>query len=156
MSGYKHGGWNNNRKLYGVWANMRSRCRNKNHSLYKDYGGRGIKVCKEWDDFAVFREWALANGYVEDDNRHKCSLDRIDVNGDCEPNNCRWADDKTQHNNTRRNILIEFNGETHTLAEWAKIVGICYSTFFNRWERGWSIERMMTQPKRTYPSRKAV
>ena len=155
MSGYKHGGWNNNRKLYGVWTSMRSRCRNKNHKLYEHYGGRGITICKEWDDFDAFRTWALENGYVENDNRHKCTLDRIDVNGNYEPSNCRWATVQEQLNNTRRNTLIEYNGETHTLREWADIAGINYSTFCNRWVRGWSIERMITQPTKPY-KRKAV
>ena len=141
MGVYKHGGWKNNRRLYRTWANMRSRCNNKNHHLYKHYGGRGIKVCDEWNDFSLFREWAMDNGYQDN-----LSIDRIDFNGDYEPNNCRWANEKTQHNNTRRNTFIEFGGETHTLAEWAEIAGINYSTFCNRWVRGWSIERMINEP----------
>ena len=84
MSGYKHGGWIKNRKLYGIWGGMHSRCNNPNHHLYKYYGGRGIEVCKEWNDFSVFREWAVANGYTECDNRRQCSIDRIDVNGNYE------------------------------------------------------------------------
>lgn len=155
MGVYKHGGWKNNRKLYQVWASMRSRCHNKNHRLYKFYGRRGIQICEEWDEFNSFREWAYNNGYKECDNRRLCTLDRIDVNGNYEPSNCRWVDVKTQLNNTRRNTLIEYKGEVHTLAEWAEIAGINYSTFCNRWVRGWSIERMIEEPTHT-KERKAV
>lgn len=148
MSGYKHGGWTNNRHLYTVWSGMLSRCRNKNHKQYKDYGGRGITVCEEWKDFSVFREWALSNGYV--DGGDYCSIDRIDVNGNYEPSNCRWANRKVQMNNRRVNVLLTYNGETKTLAQWADAFGICYSTFMSRYDRGWSIDRIATTPTREY------
>lgn len=148
MSGYKHGGWINNRHLYTVWSDMLSRCRNRNHRQYKDYGGRGIAVCEEWKDFATFREWALSNGYV--DSKDYCSIDRIDVNGNYEPSNCRWANRKEQMNNRRVNVLLTYNGETKTVAQWADSLGICYSTFMSRYDRGWSIERIANTPVRMY------
>ena len=150
MSGYKHGGWIRNRKLYGVWGSMLSRCNNPNHHLYKNYGGRGIKVCKEWNDFSAFREWAIKNGYVEGENRRQCSIDRIDVNGNYEPSNCRWATAETQMNNRRVNVSLTYGGETKTLSQWAKALGINYSTICSRYCRGWDIERMLSTPIRKY------
>jgi hypothetical protein len=150
MSIYKHGGWVKNRKLYMIWSGMRSRCNNSNHSLYKNYGGRGIKVCEEWDDFGAFKEWAMSNGYTECDNRRQCSIDRIDVNGNYEPLNCRWATAKEQMNNTRRNTIVEYDGKRMSLAQWADCLGVNYSSFMSRWCRGWTIERIANTPVRHY------
>jgi len=148
MSDYKHGGWTQNKHLYSVWCSMKSRCQNTNHRQYKDYGGRGITVCDEWKDFTEFREWALSSGYV--DGNCYCSIDRIDVNGNYEPSNCRWANRKEQMNNRRVNVFLTYKGETRTLAQWADTLGICYSTFMSRYDRGWSIERIATTPVREY------
>lgn len=106
-------------KLYSVWRDMKQRCNNPKSTAYKYYGGRGIRVCKEWNDSAkTFYDWAMANGY-----REGLTIDRINVNGDYEPNNCRWATMKQQVQN-RRVSLLTYNGETHTYDEWSEITGI--------------------------------
>ena len=78
-------------RLYRVWRGMKTRCYSKNAKSYKWYGGRGIKVCEEWHDYTKFREWALQNGYDENAKKGECTIDRINPDGDYEPNNCRWV-----------------------------------------------------------------
>lgn len=88
-------------RLYNVWVGMRQRCNDPNHKSFMNYGGRGIKVCKEWDDFTVFEKWAMENGYDPDASYGECTLDRVNVDGNYEPSNCRWADLLTQAHNKR-------------------------------------------------------
>jgi hypothetical protein len=106
-------------KIYGVWHGMNGRCHYPKHKHYKNYGGRGISVCEEWKEFIPFYEWAVANGYQEN-----LTLDRIDVNGNYCPENCRWVDRFVQNNNKRGNRYIEFEGKKQTLTQWAKELGI--------------------------------
>lgn len=121
----KHGGKTKTpERLYTIWGAMKQRCYYTKGKSYKDYGGRGIRICDEWlFDYTTFRSWALNNGYKDN-----LSIDRIDVNGDYEPNNCRWATSKQQANNTRRNVVFEYNGVKHTMSEWSEILNINYST----------------------------
>lgn len=127
-------------RLFVTWGNMKSRCYSQNRRDYRDYGGRGITICVEWkDDFMAFYDWAMANGYRDD-----LTIDRIDVNGNYEPSNCRWVDIKVQANNTRRNHYITYKGETHTIAEWSEITGISKSAIMHRIERGWTVDKMLT------------
>ena len=124
-------------RLYYIWADMKRRCYAKEREGYKDYGGRGIRVCDEWkNDFTIFKDWAFENGYNDE-----LTIDRIDVNGNYEPSNCRWATWKEQANNKRNKTAIEFDGETHSLKEWSEITGIGASTIQKRLsKRGWSVE----------------
>lgn len=88
-------------RLYGVWLGIRKRCFNENEHCFHNYGGRGITVCHEWNDYETFCKWALKSGYDENAPRGKCTIDRIDVNGNYEPLNCRWVDMKVQRHNQR-------------------------------------------------------
>lgn len=98
-------------RLYHIWLSIKARCHNPKLRSYKDYGGRGITVCDEWKyNFENFEKWANENGYSDD-----LSIDRIDVNGNYEPSNCRWADILTQANNKRNNVYISYKGDTLTL-----------------------------------------
>ena len=118
-------------KLNKTWNSMKQRCNNSNCKQYKNYGGRGIKVCEEWVDkengFMNFYNWAMQNGFQEN-----LTIDRIDVNGNYEPDNCRWTDMKQQCNNRRDNHNITYNNETHTIAEWSEILKIKRYTLYSR------------------------
>lgn len=133
-------------RLYRIWNNMKDRCYNEKCAEYYCYGGRGIKVCDEWlHDFIAFYNWSMDNGYRDD-----LTIDRKDVNGNYCPENCRWATLKDQLNNTSRNHRITYNGETHTMAEWAEITGINYKTICSRiCDRKWDEIRAITTPPET-------
>lgn len=135
-----------NSRLYQVWVNMTRRCENQSSDAYKNYGGRGISICEEWKDFSKFREWAISTGYDETAKHGVCTIDRIDVNGDYAPENCRWATAKTQCRNKRGNRFLELNGERKTVAEWSEITGIKYNTLLRRINAGWSVERALKTP----------
>jgi len=134
---YKHGQCKT--RLYNIWGNMIWRCENPKASIYYLYGGRGITVCEEWrKDFKTFWIWANNNGYSDE-----LSLDRIDNDKGYSPDNCRWATQIEQSNNKRTNQRITINGETHTIAEWARIAGILKTTLRERIQRGWTGERLL-------------
>lgn len=125
--------------LYNVWVSMKQRCYNKCNKRYENYGQRGIAVYDEWkDDFQAFYDWAMSHGYKEG-----LQIDRIDVNGNYEPNNCRWVDVKTQQRNKSNNKLYTINGVTHCLSEWCETFNLKYDTVHMRLYRGWSIERAL-------------
>lgn len=123
-------------KLYRSYRGMINRCENPNADNYSFYGARGIKVCDEWrHDFLKFHGWAYSNGYVEG-----LTLDRIDNDGDYCPKNCRWVSRRDQMNNTRMNRFVEYNGETHTIAEWTRILNKDIYDIYGGLRRGWSFE----------------
>ena len=133
-----------NTRLYETHQRILSRCRNQNGQDYSDYGGRGITVCDEWSGnygFINFYNWSIRNGY-----KSGLSIDRIDVNGNYEPSNCRWADAITQANNKRNNRFLTYNGRSQTVAQWAREYGMSYSMLYLRICRGWSVEDALLTP----------
>lgn len=141
---YKHGGYHS--RLYRIWQGMKRRCYCDYSEDWGLYGGRGIKMCDEWkDDFSSFQKWAIENGYDEMAQKMQCTIDRIDVNGNYCPENCRWATMKEQCNNYRRNINITYCGETHTLMQWSEIIGFPYKKVHQRMKRGWSFEKAVEE-----------
>lgn len=130
-----HGGkWT---KLYEVWCAMRKRCNCNTDKAYKSYGGRGIKVCKDWDLFTNFRNWAFENGYKEG-----LTIDRIENNGNYEPSNCRWVSMKEQGNNKRTTKIITYKGVSKPLNIWAKELRIAPTTLYYRiFKLHWEVDR---------------
>lgn len=179
-------------RLYNVWYSMKKRCDNVNVEQYKNYGARGINVCDEWrKDFLAFRTWAIANGYDENAEYGKYTIDRIDVNGNYSPENCRWVNWTIQQNNRRNNHRLRynrqektlselesitgikqltlryraetsndpfapifqpktlcFNGETHTISQWAKLLNLSPNAIYRRIKKGWSLEKVLSPKQR--------
>lgn len=130
-------------RVYRIWGGMIERCTNPRSKDFKNYGGRGVSICDEWRNFEGFKEWALSNGYED-----TLSIDRIDVNGNYEPSNCRWITIRDQQKNRRNSVIVEYRGETHCLKDWAKITGIPYYTLHGRKQKGWNVSRMFETPVR--------
>lgn len=129
-------------RLHTTWVNMKSRCYNCKDERYSSYGERGIAVCDEWrDNLNEFYNWAMANGYSDD-----LTIDRIDVNGDYCPENCRWIPMAEQSRNRRINRFLTHNGKTMLISDWAKETGIGRTTIDARLKRGWSVEKTLNTP----------
>lgn len=129
--------------LYETWRGMIKRCTNKNHTYYYRYGGRGIKVCESW--LIDFNRFCIDMGEKPSKDY---TLDRINNDGDYEPNNCRWATKEEQECNKVNNKFIEYNGKSQTLYQWSKELNIKKVTLKNRLYLGWTIERTFTTPVR--------
>lgn len=128
-----------NTRLYGIWLAMRRRCHLATDSAYHEYGARGIVVCDDWNrSFEAFKSWAMTHGYSDN-----LSIDRIDNNGNYTPDNCRWVDCVAQANNRRSNRILTHNGESHTVTEWARILGKNPKTLFTRLYSGDSVEQIL-------------
>lgn len=125
---------------YRIWVGMRHRCLDPKHHNYANYGGRGITICERWGD---------VRNFIEDMGERPSkthSLERIDNDGPYSPENCRWATVIEQHSNTRRNRLLEFQGETKTQAEWARVFGIRPGLIGGRLKSGWPIHEAIASP----------
>lgn len=122
----------NGTRLYNIWTGMKARCNNPNAGNYYKYGGRGITVCSEWQEFAPFMKWALANGY--DDT---LTLDRKDNNLGYSPENCRWVTNIEQQSNRSNNVVITIYGIEDTIAGFSRRTGIPRTTLRDRYNRGW-------------------
>lgn len=141
-------------RLYKVWYGMKTRCYNENAENYHNYGGRGITMCDEWlNDYDVFKEWALENGYDYSKSRSQQQIDRKDNDGNYCPENCRIVTQKENARNTRLNKPLTYNGETHTMGEWAEMLNVSYAMLRSRVERaektGESIEEILFKKKRS-------
>lgn len=142
VNGRVHGGCGT--RLYRIWKAMKARCNAPEGSRnWNWYTARGITYCEEWQEYEPFRDWALANGYND-----TLTIDRIDVNGNYSPDNCRWATLKEQANNKRNNRLIPYNDEIHTLSEWADITGISFTLLNCRYYRGYRGEKLFREPRK--------
>ena len=132
--------------LKNCYRNMLRRCTDPSDKRWDCYGGRGISVCNEWvgiDGRRRFYDWALEAGYEKG-----LQIDRIDVNGNYRPENCRFVDAVVQANNSRRNRVISWQGRSMTAAEWARELGLTYASMQHRLDRQWPMERIASQPQR--------
>lgn len=132
-------------RLFRIFVGMHTRCENKNSTHYKDYGGRGISVCKEWsgkDGFFNFYKWSMDNGYADN-----LSIDRIEVNGNYEPSNCRWATMGEQMSNRRCSLNYNYNGSIYSLSEICKMEGLKYSLVYSRIKKGFSLQDAINDVK---------
>lgn len=123
-------------RLHNIWVSLKQRCYNINNQAYKNYGGRGIAVCNEWkNDFITFYNWAINNGYKED-----LTIDRIDVNSNYYPENCRWITKAEQNRNYRRNVYVIYKNKKYCLKSLAEKFNINYKIFHKKYKKGISIE----------------
>lgn len=137
---FKHGDFGT--KLYGIWAGMKRRCYNRNTKYYADYGGRGIKVCEEWKEYINFKQWAVSAGYKEG-----LTIERINVDFDYSPDNCKWISIHEQNLNKRNSVRIEYQGKIYSIKEIAAITGLKERTIKGRYERGWTTEKLFDPTK---------
>lgn len=126
--------------LYDVWNAMKGRVNNINNQRSKDYIGRGINMCKRWNKYENFMKWSLSHGY-----KKGLSIDRINNNGNYSPQNCRWTTSIVQQNNTRRNHIIEYEGEKTTMALFCRKYNLNYPIFNVRLQRGMSVKDAMIE-----------
>jgi len=138
-------------RLHNIWMHMRARCQKKGHVNYKNYGKRGITVCKEWDEYIAFRDWALSNGYDK-----KLTIDRRDNEGNYCPQNCRWVNKQVQNNNRRDNKLYEIAGQKKTLRQWCNKHLADYVVVKERIKKGWPMLEALTVPKQKPWARKRL
>ena len=132
------------KRLRGLLSNMRNRCHNPKCVCYPRYGGKGIYICDEWRlEPTKFFKWCVVNGYIPG-----LEIDRKDSTGPYAPWNCRFVDDYAQANNTSKNRWLEWQGEKHTVSQWARQIGVAQQALRHRVDRGWSLERIFTQPFR--------
>lgn len=143
--GKKRSGYSTSEPLYALWKGIISRCENPANNRFHRYGGRGIEVCKDWRDYETFRDWATSHGY-----RKGLQLDRINTDGDYEPDNCRFVTPKDQNRNRTNNRLVTAFGVTKTLVEWAedRRSAVPYKVLWERLQDGWSFDRALTEPMR--------
>lgn len=146
---FRHG--QHKTRLYEIWSGMKKRCYNKNAVQYKDWGGRGIKVCKKWHAFKAFYEWAKANGYKDG-----LTIERINNDRGYSPNNCTFIPKAKQSRNRRNSIFLTHNGTTRTIAGWSRHLNIHRETIKRRINLNWPIEKILTTAPKTQPKKGVV
>lgn len=131
------------KRIRKCYVHMKDRCYNPKDKRYERYGGRGITICDEWlNDYSAFENWALSNGYSDD-----LTIDRIDNDGNYEPNNCRFVTVKENNNNRSSNKRFTYNGKTQTLVKWCEEYNMNYGTVICRLRAGWGFPKaLLTQP----------
>lgn len=131
------------RKIFNTYNGMKYRCYNPKSASYKNYGARGIKICDEWlNDKNKFFEWCISSGI-----KKELSIDRIDVNGNYSPTNCRWATNKQQLNNMRCNVKLEYKDKKYTIAELSELLNINYQTIHKRLKYyNYDIDKVLSAP----------
>lgn len=151
----KHGEWGS--RLHVLWKGIKARCYNKNNVNYKNYGGRGIKMCDEWrDNFLAFKEFMLSKGYDETLPTGVQTIEREDVNGDYKPGNCKLVTKTEQCYNKRTNHFITYKGETKTITEFANEYKMDVETLFRRiCKFGYTVEEAIEKPVRKAPHKNA-
>lgn len=132
-----------NKNLYEIWKTMRQRCYNPKNNRYTIYGGKGIKICKQWGHYKNFYKWAMDNGY-----KVGLSIERANNNRDYKPSNCTWIPRSHQAKNTSQNVNIKYKNKTQCLTAWAEELGIKYTTIHQRLARGWSVKNSFEKPLR--------
>lgn len=125
-------------RIYNIWRTMRKRCFKPDHDSYRYYGAKGIIVCDEWLMFIPFYKWAIANGYNDD-----LTIDRLDDNGNYEPSNCQWLSMWEQNRKHKHCILITHQGRTQLAIDWAREFGVKLPTFYWRYHRGYSMDKIL-------------
>lgn len=128
-------------RLYSIWSDMKRRCSNTTRKDAKNYSLKNITVCEEWNEYPVFKEWAIENGYND-----TLTLERIDNTKGYSPENCKWIPKSEQSKNRTSNHYITYNGQTKTLTDWSKETGIPRTTLTSRLRHNWSIEDALTKP----------
>lgn len=132
-------------RIYRIWYGMKQRCENPSDKSFMSYGGRGITIYDKWTLYDNFKEWAIKNGYSKD-----LSIDRINNDAGYSPDNCRWADRKTQQNNTRSSVFLTYYGRRMTLKQWSEKLGIKYNTLCMRLNKlGWPVDKVLATPLRS-------
>lgn len=132
------------KRLYVIWKGMLARCYKPTNDSYSRYGARGISVCEEWKDVAIFVTWAESNGYKD-----HLSIDRINSDGNYYPDNCRWVTIKKQQNNKSSNRILEHDGKKLNIAQWGELLSLNRRTISNRLRMGWGVSRALTTPVNT-------
>ena len=150
-----HGGRRD--RLYNIWCGMKSRCNNPKNEEYHCYGGKGVKLCAEWENYSSFKEWAYSHGYDYSAPKGVCTIDRINNNGDYSQENCRFVNLQEQINNQDKTIKLEYNGSIHTIRELAEMYNMQPKTLYNRLRNiGMSIEKALSEPVQINPKRKCL